>query len=109
MEIYLDPVIKAQQPAGYKDDFAIATNDPQNVVKYIEAVLKCILEAGSILARTKCLFGIQERDFFRFRTYSPNSPNTTISPSTKSQKSGSGKKHQIFINQKKLWTQFRYP
>ena len=60
---YLDPVIQADQCAQYFDDIGIAANTPEQLIKNLQAVFKCLRKAGLKLSMTKCHFGVQEVDF----------------------------------------------
>ena len=60
---YLNPVIKADQCAEYVNDFGIATNTPQQLIKNLRAVFQCLRKAGHKLSMAKCHFGVQEVDF----------------------------------------------
>ena len=46
MREYLDSVIKGDQCAKYVDDIAMAVNTPEQLIKNIRAVFKCIRTAG---------------------------------------------------------------
>ena len=59
----LDPVIQADQCAQYFDDIGIAANTPEQLIKNLQAVFKCLRKAGLKLSMTKCHFGVQEVDF----------------------------------------------
>ena len=54
MREYLDSVIKADQCAQNVDDFGIAANTTEQLIKDIRAVFKCIRKAG-----LKCYFGVK--------------------------------------------------
>ena len=60
---YLDPIIKADQCAQYVDGFGIATNTPEQLIKNLRAVFKCLRKAGLKLSMAKCHFGVRELDF----------------------------------------------
>ena len=53
---YLDPLIKAEQCAQYVDDIGIAANNPEQLIKYLRAVLQCLRKAGLKLSMAKCHF-----------------------------------------------------
>ena len=57
---YLDPVIKADQCAQYVDDFGIASNTPEQLIKNLRAVFQCQRKTGLKLSMAKCHFGLQE-------------------------------------------------
>ena len=61
---HLDPVITADQCAQYFDDVGIAANIPQQLIKNWRAVFQCLKKTGLKLSIAKCLFGVQEVDFF---------------------------------------------
>ena len=63
MREYLDPVVKADQSAQYVDDIGIAANNATNLTRNIQAVFKCICQAGSKLTIEKCHFGVRQVDF----------------------------------------------
>ena len=65
---YLDPVIKADQCAKYVDDFGIASNTPQQLIKILPAVFQGLRKAGLKLSMAKCFFGLQEVDFLGRKT-----------------------------------------
>ena len=60
---YLDSVIKADQSAQYVDDFGIAANTPEQLIKNLRAVFHCLRKAGLKRSMAKCHFGVQEVDF----------------------------------------------
>ena len=60
---YLDPVIKVDQCAQYVDNIGIVANTPQQLIKNLQAVFKCLRKAGLKLSMAKCHFGVQEVDF----------------------------------------------
>ena len=60
---YLDPVIKADQGAQYVDDIGIAANTPEQLIKNLQAVFRCLRKAGFKLSMAKCHFGVQDVDF----------------------------------------------
>ena len=60
---YLDPVIKADHCAQDVDDIGIAANNPEQWIKNLRAVFKCLRKAGLKLSMAKCHFGVQEVDF----------------------------------------------
>ena len=68
---YLDPVIKTDQCAQYVDDFGIAANTPEQLIKNLQAVFQCLRKAGLKLSMAKCHFGVQEVDFL-VRTITTN-------------------------------------
>ena len=70
MREYLDRVIKADQCAQYVDDFGIAANDAEHLIKNLRATFECIREAGLKLTMHKCRFGATEIDFLG-RTITP--------------------------------------
>ena len=59
---YLDPVTKANQCVQYVDDFGIATNTPQQLIKNLRAVFQCRWKPGLKLNIAECHFGLQEVD-----------------------------------------------
>ena len=58
----LDPVIKVDQCAQYVDDFGIAANTPEQLIKNLQAVFQCLRKTGLKLSMAKCHFGVQEVD-----------------------------------------------
>ena len=60
---YLDPVIKADQCAQYVDDIGLAANTPEQSIKNLRAVFRCLRKAGLKLSMAKCHFVVQEVDF----------------------------------------------
>ena len=59
----LNPVIMADQCAQYNDDFGIAANTPEQLIKNLQAVFQCLWKAGLKLSMAKCHFEVQEIDF----------------------------------------------
>ena len=70
MREYLDPVVKADQCAQCVDDIGIAANNATNLTRNIQAVFKCIREAGLNLTIEKYHFGVRQVEFLG-RTISP--------------------------------------
>ena len=60
---YFDPVIKADQCAQYVDDFGIAANTTEQLMKNLQAIFQCPRKAGLKLSMAKSHFGVQELDF----------------------------------------------
>ena len=60
---HLDPVIKADQCAQYVDDFGIAANTPEQLIKNLRAVFQCLRKAGLKLSLAKCHFRVQQVAF----------------------------------------------
>ena len=56
-------VIKTNQWAQHVDDFGIAANNPQHLIKNLRAVFHCLRKAGLKLSMAKSHFGVQELDF----------------------------------------------
>ena len=71
MREYLDTVIKTDQSAQYVDDIGIAAISPEQLIKNIRAVFKCIRKAGIKHTIEKCLFGFTQVDFLG-RTITPD-------------------------------------
>ena len=63
MREYLDPVVKADQCAQYVDDIGIAANNATNLTRNIQAVFKCIRQAGLKLTFAKSHFGVRQVEF----------------------------------------------
>ena len=63
MREYLDPVVKADQWAQYVDDIGIAANNATDLTRNIQAVFKCIRQAGLKLTIEKCHFGVRQVEF----------------------------------------------
>ena len=70
MREYLDPVVKADQCAQYVGDIGIAANNATDLSRNIQAVFKCIRQAGLKLTIEKCQFGVRQVEFLG-RTISP--------------------------------------
>ena len=70
MREYLDPVVKADQCAQYVDDIGIAAINATDLTRNIQAVFKCIRQAGLKLTIEKRHFGVRQVDFLG-RTISP--------------------------------------
>ena len=70
MREYLDPVVKADQCAQYVDDIGFAANNATDLTRNIQAVCKCIHQAGLKLTIEKCHFGVRQVEFLG-RTISP--------------------------------------
>ena len=68
---YLDTVIKADQCAQNVDDIEIAANTPEQLIKIISAVFKCIRTAALKLLNEKCHFGFTQADILG-RTIAPD-------------------------------------
>ena len=60
---YLEPVIKVDQCAQYVDDFGIAANTPQQLIKNLRTVFQRLFKAGLKLSMAKHHFEVQEVDF----------------------------------------------
>ena len=60
MREYLDPVDKADQCAQFVDDIGIAANNATDLTRNIQAVFKCIRQAGLKLTIEKCCFGVRQ-------------------------------------------------
>ena len=71
MREYFDSVFKADQCAQNVDDFDIAANTTEQLIKNIRAVFKCIQKAGLKLTIEKCHFGVTQVAFLE-RTINPN-------------------------------------
>ena len=69
---YLEPVAKAEQCAQYVDDTGIAANNATDLNRNIQAVFKCIRQAGSKLTIEKCFL---ESDRFTRRNLTKSSKN----------------------------------
>ena len=63
MREYLDPVVKADQCAQYKDDVGFAPSNAMDLTQNIRAVFKCIRQAGFKLTVEKCHFGVRKFEF----------------------------------------------
>ena len=63
MRKYFDPVIKADQCAQYVYFIGIAANTPQQLIRNLQAVSKCLRKAGLKPTMAKCNFRVQEVDF----------------------------------------------
>ena len=70
MHEYLDPVVKADQCAQYKDDIGLAASNATDLPRNIRAGIKCIRETGSKMTIEKCHFGVRQVQFLG-RTISP--------------------------------------
>ena len=66
----MDPVVKAGQCAPYVDNIGNAANNATDLIQNIRAVFLCIRQAGLILTKQKCHFGVRLVEFLR-RTISP--------------------------------------
>ena len=70
MREYLGPVIKADQCAQYVDNIGIAAKTATDLTLNIQAVFKCIRQAGLKLTIAKCHFRVGQVEFLA-RTISP--------------------------------------
>ena len=74
----LGPFFKADHCAQYVDDIGIAANNATDLARNIRAVFERIFIAGLQVTIEKCLFGVEQVEFF-VRTVSPEA----ISPQFK--------------------------
>ena len=65
---YLDSIIKADQCAQYVDNFGIAANTPQELIKKLQAVFQCPRKSGLKLSFGNCHFGVQAVGFLGHTT-----------------------------------------
>ena len=70
MREYLDKVIKADHCAQNVDDFVIAANPVEQLIKILRATFQCIRKTGLKLTVHKCHFGATEIDLLG-RTITP--------------------------------------
>ena len=60
MREYLNPVVKTDQSAQFVHDIGIAANNATDLTGNIQAVFKCIRQAGLKLTIEKCHFGVRQ-------------------------------------------------
>ncbi len=63
MREYLDPVIKGDQCAQYRDDIGIAERTAEEFMENLEVVFQRTREAGLKLSMAKSQFGVQQIEF----------------------------------------------
>ena len=60
---FLDPFVQTNQCAQQVDDTGLAANNATDLTRNIQAVSKCIRQAGLKLSTEKCHFGVKQVEF----------------------------------------------